>query len=319
MNLTAALPAVGASFLASLVEVVEAFTIVLAVATVRGPRPALLGAVGGLVALALLVALLGPLFQFVPLRGLQIVIGLALLLFGMRWLRKAILRSAGLIALHDEEKAFLKESAALDAEAKAQAARADFLAGLAAFKAVLLEGVEVVFIVLAVGGGRGLIGAASLGALAAAALVAVVGLALRRPLSAVPENALEDDRRRDALGLRHVLDWRGPWRSVAGRGLVAAGAGDRLRSRRMARRDADSRPASSEGRRRLMAFLLSVLKELYGLFVDDGSLAIAVLGWVAICALIAAAGLAAALLGPLLFAGLAALMIENVLRRARKG
>lgn len=68
-----------------------------------------------------------------------------------------------------------------------------------------------------------------------------------------------------------------------------------------------------------MAFLLSVLKELYGLFVDDGSLAIAVLGWVAICALIAAAGLAAALLGPLLFAGLAALMIENVLRRARKG
>lgn len=112
--------------------------------------------------MALLVLLLGPLFQFIPLRGLQVVIGLALLLFGMRWLRKAILRSAGLIALHDEEKTFLKESEALRAEAKAQAARADFLAGLAAFKAVLLEGVEVVFIVLAVGGVRGLIGAAVL-------------------------------------------------------------------------------------------------------------------------------------------------------------
>jgi uncharacterized membrane protein len=109
----------------------------------------------------------------------------------MRWLRKAILRSAGLIALHDEEKAFLKESAALQAEAKAHADRADFLAGLAAFKAVLLEGVEVVFIVLAVGGGRGLIGAASLGALAAAALVCAAGVLLRKPLAAVPENALK--------------------------------------------------------------------------------------------------------------------------------
>ena len=113
-----AAPAVTAAFLGSLVEVVEAFTIVLAVATVRGWRPALIGTGAGLVVLALLVLILGPVLDRVPLQALQLVIGILLLLFGLRWLRKAMLRSAGFIALHDEDAAFSKETAELEGAVK---------------------------------------------------------------------------------------------------------------------------------------------------------------------------------------------------------
>ena len=184
-------PAMTAAFLASLVEAVEALTIVLAVATVRGWRPAGLGAVGGLALLGLIVAGLGPLLDRVPLHLLQFVIGVLLLLFGMRWLRKAALRAAGIIPLHDEAKAFATETAELREQASRHAARLDWLAGLASFKAVLLEGLEVVFIVIAVSAGRGLLVPASLGALAACLLVAGIGLAIHRPLARVPENALK--------------------------------------------------------------------------------------------------------------------------------
>src|SRR6266571_8198494 len=142
---TSAAPAVTAAFLASLVEAVEALTIVLAVATVRGWRPAGLGAFAGLLVLALIVVALGPLLDRVPLHLLQLVIGILLLLFGMRWLRKAILRSAGVIPLRDEAAAF----AAGTAELHRHKARLAWLAGLASFKAVLLEGLEVAFIVIA--------------------------------------------------------------------------------------------------------------------------------------------------------------------------
>jgi uncharacterized membrane protein len=179
--------AVSAAFLGSLVEAVEALTIVLAVASVRGWRPAALGAAAGLGLLALIVAALGPLLDRVPLHLLQLMIGVLLLLFGVRWLRKAILRAAGLIPLHDEEAAY----AAGTAELREHRARLDWLAGLASFKAVLLEGLEVVFIVIAVGGGRGLLLPASMGALAACGLVAIAGFALRRPLARVPENTLK--------------------------------------------------------------------------------------------------------------------------------
>jgi uncharacterized membrane protein len=188
---TTAAPAVSAAFLSSVVEVVEAFTIVLAVATVRGWRPAALGAAAGLALLALVVVVFGPLLGFVPLWLLQLTIGILLLLFGIRWLRKAILRGAGVIALHDEELAFAAETAELRAQARRQAARLDWLAGLASFKAVVLEGLEVVFIVIAVGAGRGLVVPASLGALAACVLVLVVGLFVHKPLARVPENTLK--------------------------------------------------------------------------------------------------------------------------------
>jgi Ca2+/H+ antiporter, TMEM165/GDT1 family len=188
---THVMPAVSAAFIGSFVEVVEAFTIVLAVGTVRGWRPALQGAGAGLALLAALVVLLGPLFNLVPLHALQFVIGVLLLLFGMRWLRKAILRSAGVIGLHDESEAFNKETAELKGEFAAHATAADWLAMAAAFKAVVLEGVEVVFIVLAVGAANGMLVPASLGALAAATLVLLIGLAVHRPLAQVPENTLK--------------------------------------------------------------------------------------------------------------------------------
>jgi len=184
-------PAITAAFLASLVEAVEALTIVLAVATVRGWRPAGLGVLAGLMVLGLIVIVLGPLLDHVPLRLLQVVIGILLLLFGMRWLRKAILRSAGVIPLHDEATAFAAETAELREQARRDKARLDWLAGLASFKAVLLEGLEVVFIVIALGAGRGMLVPASAGAVAACLLVAGVGFIVHRPLARVPENTLK--------------------------------------------------------------------------------------------------------------------------------
>ncbi|MFB9263771.1 COG4280 domain-containing protein [Bradyrhizobium erythrophlei] len=184
-------PVVAAAFLASLVEAVEALTIVLAVALVRGWRPAGLGVLAGLMVLALIVVALGPLLDHVPLHLLQLVIGILLLLFGMRWLRKAILRAAGIIPLHDEAKAFATETAELREQARRHETRLDWIATLTTFKAVLLEGFEVVFIVIALGSGRGMLIPASVGAVAACLAVAAVGLVVHRPLARVPENTLK--------------------------------------------------------------------------------------------------------------------------------
>jgi len=186
---TAILSTVTASFLGSFVEVVEAFTIILAVGLSQSWRPAFIGTAAALAVLAVLVLLLGPLLELVPIEALQFAIGTLLILFGLRWLRKAILRAAGLIPLRDEARAFAAETDQL--RRRSAERRADWLAGVAAFKAVLLEGVEVVFIVIAVGAGRGLIGYASLGAAAACLLVLIIGLAVHRPLSRVPENTLK--------------------------------------------------------------------------------------------------------------------------------
>jgi len=191
MTWTVAAPAISAAFLSSLVEAVEALTIVLAVGTVRGWRPAGHGALVGLVLLALIVLALGPLLDRVPLHLLQLAIGVLLLLFGMRWLRKAILRAAGVIPLHDETIAYAAETAQLREQQRRYKARLDWLAALASFKAVVLEGLEVVFIVIAVGAGRGLIIPASIGAIAACVLVAGVGFAVHQPLARVPENTLK--------------------------------------------------------------------------------------------------------------------------------
>jgi uncharacterized membrane protein len=186
-----AAPAVGSAFTASLVEVVEAFTIVLAVGTLRGWRPAALGTVAGLGVLGAIVALFGSLFERVPLQALQLTIGVLLLLFGMGWLRKAILRAVGAIPLHDEEAIFASEAGRLASPKGARLTSLDWLAGLTAFKAVLLEGIEVVFIVIALGAGRGLMWPASLGALAAFAIILPIGAAIRKPLARVPENAIK--------------------------------------------------------------------------------------------------------------------------------
>ena len=180
------------AFLASLVEFVEALTIVLAVGTTRGWRSALLGAGSGAALLIALTLIFGPALQRVPLTSLQLVIGILLLLFGMRWLRKAMLRAAGVIALHDEAVIFAREVAELSADAAPPGGLAaiDRLGFATSAKAVVLEGLEVIFIVIATGAG-GQLSAAALGAAVAGILVIGAGLALHRPLARVPENTLK--------------------------------------------------------------------------------------------------------------------------------
>lgn len=179
-----------AAFLASLVEFVEALTIVLAVGTVRGWRSAITGMVAGLGLLTLLVVLFGAQLRAVPLETLQLVIGVLLLLFGLRWLRKAVLRAAGVIAVHDEA-AIYREEIELLAHEPARGERSDRVGVITSFKAVVLEGLEVVFIVIATGGAGGAWWPASLGAAAAGLLVLALGLVLHRPLARVPENTLK--------------------------------------------------------------------------------------------------------------------------------
>jgi uncharacterized membrane protein len=191
VNLATTAPIVLASFLACAVEVVEAFTIVLAVSIVRGARPAAMGTAAALAVLAVAVAIFGPLLATVPIHGLQLVVGVLLLVFGLGWLRKAVLRAGGALALHDETAAFAHQTEALRSEAPTSRQAADWLAGIVAFKAVLLEGTEVVFIVLAIGARPGLLVPASLGAAGACVLVLATGVALRAPLSKIPENSLK--------------------------------------------------------------------------------------------------------------------------------
>ena len=185
-----AAPSVLAAFFASLVECVEALTIVLAIGAVRGWRSALGGSGAALLLLLAMVAALGPALARIPIGIMQLTIGRLLLLFGMRWLRKAILRAAGVIPLHDEAAAFAKETARL--RALAGSGRWDLAAAFGSFQITMLEGIEVVFIVLAIGAGSaGLLVPASLGALAALLLVIALGVALHRPLASIPENSLK--------------------------------------------------------------------------------------------------------------------------------
>jgi uncharacterized membrane protein len=183
-------PSIAAAFLASLVECVEALTVVLAVGVTRGWRPALAGAGLGVGVLLALILALGPALVRIPLELVQLVVGTLLLLFGLRWLRKAVLRAAGIIPLHDERLAFTAEISALRAVGRSASAFDPVGVG-AAFKIVLLEGIEVVFIVIAVGAAGGLLVPAGIGAVAAFAVVIGLGLVLHRPLAQIPENALK--------------------------------------------------------------------------------------------------------------------------------
>lgn len=182
---------IAASFLASLVECVEALTVVLAVGNVRGWPSALIGSATAIATLLVIVAAFGTALTHIPLPVLQLVIGTLLLLFGLRWLRKAILRSAGLIPLHDEQAAFAKNSAAMRILGTSKLTW-DKIAFAAAFHITMLEGTEVVFIVIAIGAGRSeRLLPASIGAVAALLAVIALGLLLHRPLASVPENTLK--------------------------------------------------------------------------------------------------------------------------------
>ena len=285
---TSAAPSVLASFMASMVEFVEALTIVLAVGVVRGWRSALLGTAGGVALLAVLVLALGRSLSGVPLPMLQLVIGILLLMFGLRWLRKAVLRAAGVLPLHDEGEAFAKEAEQLRRQGGATRTTIDKIAFLTTFKTVMLEGIEVVFIVIALGaGGRQLV-PASVGAGLALALVVVLGLWLHRPLAKVPENALK-------FGVGVMLAAFGTFWVGEGLGLEWPGADGAIielmivfllvalglvklcqRVRRAAhkeRGEVASSPAVAPGP------IARLAAELWGLFVDDGWLAAGILIW----------------------------------------
>ena len=181
---------VATAFLASAVEAVEAVTIVLAVGLTRGWRAAIVGTVAGLLVLTVVVAALGPaLVTLVPLAALQLVIGALLLVFGLQWLRKAVLRASGRKALHDEDAIFVAEVAELGGSARSPGF--DWLGFTVAFKGVFLEGLEVAFIVLTIWLHTGQLRPAAAGALAAVGLVTLVAAALHRPLRRVPENAVK--------------------------------------------------------------------------------------------------------------------------------
>jgi uncharacterized membrane protein len=180
-----------ASFLASAVEGVEALTIVLAVGVTRGWRSPLVGVGAALVVLAVVTAILGPALTVIPINALRLVVGALLLVFGLQWLRKAILRASGYKALHDEDAIFQREVAAASTGPQVLRAGLDWYSFTLSFKGVLLEGLEVIFIVLTFGASANNIALAAVGAAAALLLVAATGVAVHRPLARVPENTLK--------------------------------------------------------------------------------------------------------------------------------
>jgi uncharacterized membrane protein len=179
-----------AAFLACAVEMVEALTIVLAVGVTRGWRSTLLGVGIALGALTVVVAALGPALAVLPIDGLRLVVGGLLLVFGLQWLRKAILRYGGFKALHDEDAIFAEEERAARA-ATPDREGVDWYAFTVAFKGVFLEGLEVAFIVVTIGGAQHNVALAAFGALVAGVVVLGAGLAVHQPLSRVPENTIK--------------------------------------------------------------------------------------------------------------------------------
>ncbi len=181
---------VASAFLASAVESVEALTIVLAMGVTRGWRSTLVGAGAATLALAAIVAALGPALTVIPIEVLRLVVGALLLVFGLQWLRKAILRASGWRALRNEDTAFQRQAAAAQSAPREERAGLDWYAFTISFKGVLLEGLEVAFIVLTFGSTQGSIPLAAAVAAAAVLLVAAAGVVVRGPLSRVPENTL---------------------------------------------------------------------------------------------------------------------------------
>jgi Ca2+/H+ antiporter, TMEM165/GDT1 family len=208
---------VAATLLASGVEFVEALTIVLAMGTTRGWRSTWVGVGAALAALAAVTAVAGYALQsWLPEALLQLVVGTLLLIFGLQWLRKAILRSAGLKALHDEDQTFREEVEAARAAGDERRLGLDWFAFVVSFKGVFLEGLEIVFIVITFGVNGDSIGLAVLGAALGGAIVVIAGFALHRPLARVPENTIKF-----AVGL--MLSTFGTFWSVEGLGWFAPG------------------------------------------------------------------------------------------------
>jgi len=180
-----------AAFLASTVEMVEALTIVLAVGVTRSWRSTGWGVGAAVGALAVIVAVFGPAINRLPIDALRLIVGTILLIFGLQWLRKAILRATGLKALHDEDAIFQEEVAEAKTASHVERAGLDWYAFTVAFKGVFLEGLEVAFIVVTFGGTQRNVPLAAAAAGAALVLVLAVGAVVHAPLSRVPENTLK--------------------------------------------------------------------------------------------------------------------------------
>jgi hypothetical protein len=238
------------------------------------------------------------------------------LLFGMRWLRKAILRSAGVIPLHDEAATFATETAELREQARRNEARLDWLAALASFKAVLLEGLEVVFIVIALSAGRGMLIPATAGAAAACLLVAGVGFVVHRPLARVPENTLKFavGVMLSAFGIFWTgeglgVSWPGADLAIVGFAVLFPGCWNSV-----------GRVAASPRHEGLvMNVLIAVVRELIGLFVDDGSLALMILAVVMLAGVLATVTPDLHLVaGAVLLFGCLGVLVANVARAAHR-
>jgi uncharacterized membrane protein len=317
--------------MASVVEFVEALTIVLAVGVTRGWRSALVGTVAGLAALVALILALGRSLSAVPLPLLQLVVGLLLLMFGLRWLHKAVLRAAGVVPLHDENQAFAHQTEALRGVRQVGLAALDKIALVTTFKTVMLEGIEVVFIVIALGASRGHLVPASLGALLALLLVVGLGLWLHRPLANVPENSLK-------FGVGVMLAafgtfWVGEGIGLAWPGedaailvLIAVFLTVGLGLARVCKRlyvAVPVKPATRAAQTATAGLTSSGLtwigSELLGLFVGDLWLAAGVMVWViGAWAVEARYGVAAGVACSLFAAGLAAMLAVSTVRHARQ-
>ena len=208
---------VGAVFVASLVEFVEAFTIVLAMGVTRGWKSAIAGTIAALIVLVGFTAVLGlAITTWVSESLLQLVIGALLLIFGLQWLRKAVLRSSGYKALHDEDEEYAEQTEAARQAARTTYAGVDLFGFMVSFKGVFLEGVEVVFIVVTFGLSADALEMAVGGAVVAGALVLTLGVVFRRPLAAIPENTLK-------CGVGVLLAAFGTYWAIEGTGYVRDG------------------------------------------------------------------------------------------------
>jgi uncharacterized membrane protein len=206
---------VAAAFLAASVEMVEALTIVLAVGVTRGWRSAGWGVAAALAGLAVIVGALGPAIANIPIDSLRVVVGSILLIFGLQWLRKAILRASGLKAQHDEDAIYRAEVETL--RGASTRGVGDWYAFTVAFKGVFLEGLEVAFIIVTFGGAQKNVGLATIGAAAALVVVLIAGLIAHAPLSRVPENTLK-------FGVGIMLSAFGIFWSAEGAGVSWPGA-----------------------------------------------------------------------------------------------
>jgi Ca2+/H+ antiporter, TMEM165/GDT1 family len=205
-------------FFAAAVEFVEALTIVLAMGVTRGWRSAVAGTVAALAALAVVAALAGyALAEWLPEALLQLIVGTLLLIFGLQWLRKAILRSSGLVALNDEDEVYREELEAGRAAGAERRLGLDWFGFVVSFKGVFLEGLEIAFIVITFGVSAGDVPAAAAGAALAGAIVLTIGALAHRPLARVPQNTIKL-----AVGL--LLSTFGTFWAVEGLGVFAAGS-----------------------------------------------------------------------------------------------